>query len=178
MHASRSFRTPRGGLVAASFLGVSLLFASACGNRDAETPAGQPTGYDQNGNPIYGQPQGYGQPPYGQPQPYGQQPYGQQPYGQQPYGQQPYGQQPGYPQQPGAVPTAPAPAPTAATVARSPLAPPCQSDSPICGFFHCDVQAQKCAMPCGSNADCVQGSSCLGAGGPTAICVPGMPGAQ
>lgn len=59
-------------------------------------------------------------------------------------------------------------------VARSPLAPSCQADTPICGFFRCDVQAQKCAMPCSSSADCVVGAACLGAGGPTAICVPGL----
>jgi len=48
----------------------------ACDRNEPQDPSGvQPTGYDQYGNPIYGQPGGYGQPQpgYGQPQPgYGQ----------------------------------------------------------------------------------------------------------
>lgn len=100
-----------------------------------------------------------------QAQPYGQQPYGQQqPYQQQPYQQQPYQQQP----------------PPAATVQPSPMAPPCQQPEGTCGFARCNMAAGRCAFPCGSNADCIAGSSCVGAGTPMAMCGPalGMPGAQ
>src|SRR5690606_39327024 len=63
--------------VCSSDFGLALsflsLFAVAACDREAEDPSGyqgQPTGYDQYGNPIYGQPggqPGYGQPGYGQP---------------------------------------------------------------------------------------------------------------
>ena len=101
-----------------------------------------------------------GQPPPGQ--------YGGQPYGGQP--QPGYGQQappPGYGQ--------PAPAPGQAAPASgqpSPFALPCQTDA-TCGTHKCNVQAQKCAWPCASNVDCAAGFSCMGAGGPTAMCIPG-----
>src|SRR5262249_20391484 len=131
-------------------------------------PPGQP-GYGQPGQPGYGQPPpAYGQPQpgYGQPQPGYSQP--QPGYGQpQPgYGQPPpaYGQpQPGY-SQPGAAP--------ANTAAPSPLALPCQNDM-VCGTHKCNLQTGRCAFPCASNADCAANFSCMGAGGPTALCVPG-----
>ena len=103
--------------------------------------------------PEEGYNQGYGQG-------YGQQGYGQgynQGYGQG-YGQQGYGQGYGQP--------APAPAPA------SPLALPCQNDL-TCGTHKCNLQTGRCAFPCGSNADCAAGFSCMGAGQPTALCVPG-----
>jgi hypothetical protein len=113
-------------------------------DRGAEDPSGQPTGYDQYGNPTYGQP-GYGQqqPGYGQPG------YGQPGYGQQ----QPYGQ----------------PQPTAtSTTQPSPLAIPCQSDF-ICGTHKCNLQVGRCAFPCAdANADCAAGMGCL-----NGLCVPG-----
>src|SRR5262249_38986694 len=132
----------------------------SCRGRDADDPSSQ-----------------NGQQPYGQ-QPYGQQPYGQQPYGQQPYGQQPYGQQPPA-QQPAAQGQAPAPqgSAPASTAAPSPLALPCQNDM-VCGTHKCNTQTGRCAFPCTSNTDCANGFTCMGAGGPTALCVPGGGGAQ
>eukprot|EP00092_Neocalanus_flemingeri_P035023 GFUD01038111.1.p1 GENE.GFUD01038111.1~~GFUD01038111.1.p1 ORF type:complete len:1437 (-),score=321.88 GFUD01038111.1:947-4795(-) len=78
---------------------------------------GQPQGYDQYGQPQYGQPQ----PPYGQPQPYGQQgPYGQP---QPPYGHQPYGSAYNSPQQPQQPPPtySPMASPSNGTTARTPF---------------------------------------------------------
>ncbi|MFO0756229.1 MAG: hypothetical protein U0359_07040 [Byssovorax sp.] len=184
-------RSVRLGLGAALALGLFSIAAAGCDRgRDANDPStqqgaygqpGQPgygqagyaqpgqPGYGQPGQPGYGQPQpGYGQPGYGQPQPgYGQpQPgYGQPQAG---YGQpQPgYGQpQPGYGQQP-------APPPAQPTAAPSPLALPCQSDL-TCGLNRCNMQTGRCAFPCASNADCAAGFSCMGAGGPAALCIPG-----
>jgi hypothetical protein len=102
-------------------------------------------------------------------------PGGQQPgpYGQTPttgYQQQP--QQGGYngaPQPYGPQQAAPQPS---ATQAPSPLAPACQSDF-ICGTHRCNLQTGRCSFPCASNQDCQPGFSCIGAGGPTAICAPG-----
>jgi len=151
-------------LAALAFGAFGLLSVGCSRGRDAEDASGAEYG---NQNPYAQQP-GYGQPAYGQPG-YGQQPYGQPGYGQQqPYGQPPpagygqpgYGQQTGYGQQ--QAPAAP----------PSPLALPCQNDS-ICGTHKCNLQSGRCAFPCASNNDCAQGLSCLGAGGPTAICVPG-----
>ncbi len=102
-------------------------------------------------------------PPPNSPNSFQQQPYGQQ----QPYQQQPYQQQPV--QQP----------PAQTTAQPSPLAPPCQQPEGTCGFARCNMAAGRCAFPCGSNADCIAGSSCIGAGTPVAVCGPGgMPGAQ
>ena len=112
----------------------------------------------------YGQPQQQGYPP---PQGYQQPPQGYPPQGyQQP---QQYPQQPGY-QQPQQYPQQPQQAPPAA--APSPLALPCQSHI-TCGTHRCNAQTGRCAFPCASSADCAGGFSCMGAGGPTAICVPG-----
>ena len=124
-------RTPT--LVGLVLVSAGLL-AVACEPRDAEDPTdySQPTGYDQYGNPIYGQP-GYGQPQpgYGQPQPgYGQ-------------------PQPGYGQ------------PTATAAPPSPLALPCQNDF-TCGTHKCNLQTGRCAFPCGNaTTDCAAGMGCM-----------------
>ncbi len=131
-------------------------------NNPSDLPP-QPTGYDQNGNPIYGQPGGqpYGQPYGTQPQPYGTAAppaYGTAP---PPYGTAappPYG-------------TAPPPA-TAPPAPASPLALPCQSDA-TCGTHKCNMQIGKCAFPCRpgqSQVDCVAGMGCM-----AGVCVPGAP---
>ena len=103
---------------------------------------------------------------------------------------QPYGQpgQPGYPAQPGqpgytaqpgqpgypAQPTAPA---AGQMATPGPTALACQNDSQ-CMTHHCNLQYQKCAFPCQSDADCIQGTTCFVALGPAAACVPKPPGAQ
>ncbi|MBL9022873.1 MAG: hypothetical protein JNL21_11795 [Myxococcales bacterium] len=99
----------------------------------------------------------------------------QQGYGQQPgYGQQQPGygqQQPGYGQQmpPGQMP--PGQMQTQPTTPPNPMAPACTQDSQ-CLTAKCNLQAQKCQVPCGSAADCQTGYVCtLGA------CVPPIPGA-
>jgi len=132
-------------LLSLAALGLAVM---AC-ERDVEDPSGypQPTGYDQYGNPIYGDPNN----PYGQPQPG----YGQPP---QPY-PQPYSTVPG----PG---TPPAPQPT---TPASPLALPCQSDV-VCGTHKCNLQSGRCAFPCGGPQDCASGMGCL-----SGLCVPGAP---
>ncbi len=147
------------GVGAALFLGLVAALVTACDrNRGLDDPS------TQQGYPPQGYPQQPGYPPqqpgYPQQQAY---PPPQQGY-QQPYPQQPPGyQQPqqGYPQ--------PAAAPTAAP---SPLALPCSSDM-TCGTHRCNLQTGRCAFPCTANTDCTGGFSCMGAGGPTAICVPG-----
>jgi hypothetical protein len=141
-------------------LGAALvlgLLVTACDRgRGADDPSGQPQ---------YGAPQGYQQQP---PQGYQQQGYQQPQQGyQQP--QQGYQQPPQGYQQPQQYAPQQQPPPAAAP---SPLALPCQSDI-TCGTHRCNTQTGRCAFPCGSNADCAGGFSCMGAGGPTAICVPG-----
>lgn len=84
------------------------------------------------------------------------------------YGQQTQASVPPAQQQPG---TYNPPAPSA-TAPASPLAIPCTNDM-ICGTHRCNIQAGRCAFPCASNQDCAAGFSCVGAGGPTAICAPG-----
>jgi hypothetical protein len=103
--------------------------------------------------------------PYGQPQP-GQPGY-QQGYPAQP-GQPGYQPQPG---QPGAAPVA------GQMATPGPTALACQNDSQ-CMTHRCNMQYQKCAFPCVSDADCIQGASCFVAGGPAAACLPKPPGAQ
>jgi hypothetical protein len=84
-------------------------------------------------------------------------------------------QQPGY-QQPGYQPTPTTPAPQAGQMATpGPTALACQNDSQ-CMTHRCNMQFQKCAFPCVSDTDCVQGTTCFVAGGPAAICVPKPPG--
>ncbi len=158
------------GTAAVSMVVAAAVVASACSRgRDADDPSeyanqpgGQPPGYGQPGygQPGYGQP-GYGQPGYGQPQPgYGQPGYGQPQPG---YGQPPPGQMP--------------PAQPPATAAPSPLALPCQNDF-VCGTNRCNMQTGRCAFPCAAPTDCAAGFSCMGAGGPMALCVPGGAPAQ
>ncbi|MFO0679896.1 MAG: hypothetical protein U0169_25455 [Polyangiaceae bacterium] len=124
-----------------------------------------------------------GQYPQGQyPQQNGQ--YPQQP-GQYPQqgGQYPqqtgqYPQQAGqYPQQGGQVPpTQPAtgqpaagqPAAGGTMAVPAAFATPCQNDS-VCGIYRCNVQYGKCAVPCQSEVDCIQGLSCF-----NGLCVPKM----
>jgi hypothetical protein len=61
-----------------------------------------------------------------------------------------------------APPPAPAPGPAASGQMATPglLALPCQSDA-ICGWYHCNVQAGKCASPCQSAVDCVAPNQCV-----------------
>ena len=95
----------------------------------------------------YGQPQqGYGQPGYGQPQPG-------------------YGQ----PQQP-------PPQPASTGLPPAALSPPCQQLEGTCGFARCNMAAGRCAFPCNGTQDCIQGSTCLGAGTALAVCTPALPG--
>jgi hypothetical protein len=139
MTARIRFERGRWGLLALTFGG---LMAIAC-ERPAEDPYGQPVGYDQYGNPIYGQP---GQQPYPQPGAY------PQPY-PQPYGQPGYGQ----------------PAPQGTTSQPGPLSlVPCQSDA-SCGTHKCNLQVGKCVFPCqNAQLDCAAGLACL-----AGVCVPG-----
>jgi hypothetical protein len=149
MTRSVPVKSATAGALLAAGLVVALVPACSRG-RDADDPSE----YNQQ-QPGYGQP-GYGQ----QPQPG----YGQPGYGQ-PQGQPGYGQ-------PQAQPV-PQQAPPPATGAQpSPLALPCQSDV-TCGTHKCNTQVGKCAFPCAANTDCAAGFSCMGAGGPTAICIPG-----
>ncbi len=139
----------------------SLLLATGCKKEEEtqqpNTAANMQGGYQQ-------QPGGYQQQPGG----YQQQPGG---YQQQPGG---YQQQPGgYPQQPGQT-TQPPPAttPQAGTPTASPapnaLATPCKSDAECIGA-KCNLQAQKCQFPCGSNNDCQTGWACM-----MGACAPSM----
>ena len=75
---------------------------------------------------------------------------------------------------PGPYPTATAPAAGGMAV-PGPMAFPCTTDAQ-CGLHHCNTQYQKCAFPCASDMDCLQGSSCVGAGQPVAACLPKMGG--
>jgi hypothetical protein len=101
-------------------------------------------------------------------------------YGQPPPGQP--GMQPGM--QPGAQPGQPMPGqpmpgqpPAAGQMAvPGPTALACQNDSQ-CMTHRCNTQYGKCAFPCQSDADCIQGSTCFVAGGPVAACLPKPPGA-
>ncbi len=71
-------------------------------------------------------------------------------------------------------PTATAPAPTAPVGGQPPaaLSPACQQLEGTCGFARCNMQAGRCAFPCNGPQDCIQGSQCLGAGTPVAVCAP------
>jgi len=118
---------------------LSALAVGCDRNRDPNDPSNyygqQPSGYDQHGNPIYGQPGGQGQPG-------------------------------GYtqPGQPGAYPGQPPPS----SGPPSPLALlPCQSDF-TCGSHKCNLQYQRCAIPCQGPQDCAAGFACM-----TGACVPG-----
>ncbi|MBX3263825.1 MAG: hypothetical protein KF782_29400 [Labilithrix sp.] len=98
-----------------------------------------------------------------------------QPYTQPQPGQPGYVPQPGDPNyQPQPQPGAPAPGQLATP---GPTALACQNDSQ-CMTHRCNLQYQKCAFPCVSDADCIQGATCFVAGGPAAACLPKPPGAQ
>ncbi len=99
-----------------------------------------------------------------------------QPYAQPQPGQPGYQPQPGQPGygQPQPQPTQPVPGQMATP---GPTALACQNDSQ-CMTHRCNLQYQKCAFPCVSDADCIQGASCFVAGGPAAACLPKPPGAQ
>jgi hypothetical protein len=91
------------------------------------------------------------QPPYTQPAPSGS-----------------WAPQPGQPGQPGQ------PVPGQMAV-PGPAALACQNDSQ-CMTHRCNTQYQKCAFPCQSDADCIQGSTCFVGGGALAACLPKPPG--
>lgn len=98
-----------------------------------------------------------------------------QPYAQPQPGQPGYVPQPGDPNyQPQPQPGAPVPGQLATP---GPTALACQNDSQ-CMTHRCNLQYQKCAFPCVSDADCIQGATCFVAGGPAAACLPKPPGAQ
>lgn len=135
----------------------TVLLASGC--KQDETPP--PNTGANPGQQGYGQPPGYQQQPAGG---YQQQPAGS--YQQQQPGAYPQQQQPGaYPQQqPSAYPQQqPGAAPTAAAQTGSPapnaIATACRSDADCIGA-RCNLQAQKCQFPCGSNTDCQTGWAC------------------
>lgn len=98
----------------------------------------------------------------------------------QPYGQpgQP-GQYPPQPGQPGYQPPAgqPGAAAPGQMAVPGPTALACQNDSQ-CVTHKCNLQYQKCAFPCQSDNDCIQGTTCMLALGAAAACVPKAPGAQ
>ncbi|MEO6418574.1 MAG: hypothetical protein ABIP39_04165 [Polyangiaceae bacterium] len=101
----------------------------------------------------------------------GQQGYPQQGYPQQGYPQQGTAPQQGMPQQQGTVPQqgAPVSGQPGQLATPGPLALPCSNDSG-CGLAHCNTQFGKCAFPCVSPSDCIQGASCNTM---TGFCLPG-----
>jgi hypothetical protein len=132
--------------VTGTLLATSILVVVACGKKQDDTP--QPT----TPQPGYGQP-GYGQPgttPPGYPQPQPQPTYGTP---------QPYPTTT-------AAPTATAPAAPGQMAVPGPLAFPCQNDS-ACGLHHCNLQYQKCAFPCATEADCINPNACV-----AGVCLP------
>ena len=78
---------------------------------------------------------------------------------------------------PSAPPGQPAPPVAGQMAVPGPTALACSNDSQ-CMTHRCNTQYGKCAFPCQSDADCIQGSSCFVAGGPVAACLPKPPGAQ
>lgn len=84
--------------------------------------------------------------------------------------------QPGYPQQPGQPGQPGQPVPGQMAV-PGPTAMACQNDGQ-CLTHKCNLQYQKCAFPCVTDADCIQGTTCLTALGAMAACMPKAPGAQ
>lgn len=63
-------------------------------------------------------------------------------------------------------------APAAGTVQPGPFAPACTILEGTCGYARCNMQVGKCSWPCGSNNDCVAGSTCIGAGTALGTCGP------
>jgi len=126
------------------------IVALACGKKDDTPQAVQPQGQ-------------YGTAPQGYPA------QGQFPQQQLPPQQQQFPQQTTPPQ--GVPPTgATPPAPASGQMATpGPLALPCTNDQG-CGLAHCNTQFQKCAFPCQSAVDCIQGASCNTV---TGLCLPG-----
>ena len=147
--------------ISAVLVGVAITIGciAACGGSNSNQQPQNPAASGQYQYPQQGQyPQQQGQ--------YPQQP-GQ--YPQQPGQPGQYPPQPGQPGQPGQ------PAAGGQLAVPGPMAFPCSSDSQ-CGTHKCNTQYGKCAHPCASDFDCIQGSSCVGAGQPLATCIPKPPG--
>jgi len=147
--------------ISAVLVGVTVTIGciAACGGSNSNQAAQQPSASGQYQYPQQGQ-----YPPQGQ--------YPQQYPQQQPGAYPPPGQQPGAyppPGQPGQQPAG------GQLAVPGPMAFPCSSDSQ-CGTHKCNTQYGKCAHPCASDFDCIQGSSCVGAGQPLATCIPKPPG--
>jgi hypothetical protein len=136
-------------------MGLVTVTALVVACKKDEVPPPNQAGYGQAGYPQQG----------GYPQQAG--------YPQQQPGAYPQ-QQPGaYPQQPGAYPQQPGAAPGGGQMAvPGPTALACQNDS-ACLTHRCNLQYGKCAFPCQSDADCIQGSTCMPG---LAACVPKPPG--
>ena len=160
-------------------LGTSLLVVAACATNPSATQPTAPTatyGAYPPGYPPPTDPQNPGAYPPGYPPPPGYATAPPQPYPAPQYAPAPAptyapAPQPVYTAQP--VPTyappapAPAPAPTGTMATPGLLALPCQSDA-TCGLHHCNTQAGKCAFPCQTAVDCLQGNGCV-----MGVCVPG-----
>ncbi len=133
---------------------VALVLMSACAKKDDTTQPNNPQNVQQGG--AYPQ-QGGAYPQQG---------------GAYPQQGGAYPQQGGaYPQQGGAYPQqGGATAPTGGQMATpNQVALPCQNDS-SCGLAHCNTQYGKCAFPCQSQVDCIQGATCNTV---TGFCLPG-----
>lgn len=148
---------------------ITLLLVPGCKKEDDQPPPNT-AAYPQQ--QPYGQQGGYQQPQGGyqqqQPGAYPQQQPGA--YPQQQPGAYPQQQPAAYPQQqPGAYPAAttqPTAAPAGGSPQPSAIATACRSDADCIGA-RCNLQAQKCQFPCGSNTDCQTGWACtLGACAP------------
>ncbi len=63
-------------------------------------------------------------------------------------------------------------APAAGAIQPGPFAPACTILEGTCGYARCNMQVGKCSWPCGSNNDCVAGSTCIGAGTALGTCGP------
>jgi hypothetical protein len=159
---------------------ATLVFVALVGVACAPKPATTPTPTTAAGQQpvVQGQyPQQQGQYPQQQGQ-YPAQGAAPQGYAQpapQGYPQQGAAPAPGYAAPPGATTGMPAPAPGAPTAAGAPMATPgplalpCSNDQ-ACGLAHCNTQYGKCAFPCQSATDCIQGASCNAM---TGFCLPG-----
>lgn len=77
--------------------------------------------------------------------------------------------QPGY-QQPGYQPATATSAVPGQLATPGPTALACSNDGQ-CMFHHCNMQYQKCAFPCVSDTDCIQGAHCMTALGALAVCL-------
>ncbi len=133
------------------------IVAIACGKKDETPAATYPAGSASSG---------YGQ---GYPQQGGSPPPQQGGYPQQQQGGYPQQPQQGAPQQGAPQQGAPAMGQPGQLATPGPLALPCSNDSG-CGLAHCNTQFGKCAFPCVSPSDCIQGASCNTM---TGFCLPG-----